>query len=156
MIEIKEYEEKYIHEISDIIIKNLMEVNIKDYGLKKVTEMAKEFEVSKLKETLKNRAKAFVALENGKVVGTSGLDKSWYNDDGEYWILTVFVNPENHGQNIGKLLIRAVEEFAKTIPAKKLVVPASLTAHRFYNKLGYEYTTTEPNDEGMYIMEKNA
>jgi len=155
MIEIKEYEEKYVQEISDIIIKNLMEININDYGLEKVTEMSKDFEVSKLKNDLKNRTKVFVALKNGKVVGTAGLDKSWYNPDSEYWILTVFVNPENHGEHIGQLLMQAIEDFAKTIPAKKLVVPASLTAHKFYNKLGYNYTTNEPNDDGMYILEKN-
>ena len=156
MIEIKEYEEKYAEEISNIVTRNLLEVNIKDYGLEFSRKHAEEFTVDKIKENFKNRTKTYVALKNNNVVGTAGLDKSWYNDDGEYWILSVFVKPENHSEGIGKSLINKVEEYAKEINAKKLVIPASITACEFYHKLGYEYTNgkKELNEEQMYIMEK--
>ena len=156
MIEIKEYEEKYADEISNIITRNLLEVNVKDYGLEFSKKHAEEFTVNKIRENFKNRAKVYVALKNNNVVGTAGLDKSWYNDDGEYWILSVFVKPENHGEGIGKSLIHKVEEYAKEINVKKLVVPASITACGFYHKLGYEYANgkKELNEEQMYIMEK--
>lgn len=156
MIEIKEYEEKYAEEISNIITRNLLEINIKDYGLEFSKKHAEEFTVDKIKENFKNRTKTYVALKNNNVVGTAGLDKSWYNDDGEYWILSVFVKPENHGEGTGKSLINKVEEYAKEINAKKLVVPASITACEFYHKLGYEYANgrKELNEEQMYIMEK--
>ena len=78
----------------------MKEINSKDYGIEKTNEMAKDFAVEKLKDTFKNRKKVYVALINNEVVGTAGLDKSWYSDD-EYWILTVFVKPENQGQGIG-------------------------------------------------------
>lgn len=100
MIEIKEYQEKYAETISNLIIRILKEINSKDYGIEKTNEMAKDFAVEKLKDTFKNRKKVYVALINNEVVGTAGLDKSWYSDD-EYWILTVFVKPENQGQGIG-------------------------------------------------------
>lgn len=156
MIEIKEYEEKYAEEISNIVTRNLLEINIKDYGLEFSKKHAEEFTVDKIKENFKNRTKTYVALKNNNVVGTAGLDKSWYNDDGEYWILSVFVKPENHSEGIGKSLINKVEEYAKEINAKKLVVPASITACEFYHKLGYEYANgkKELNEEQMYIMEK--
>ena len=156
MIEIKEYEEKYAEEISNIVTRNLLEVNIKDYGLEFSKKHAEEFTVDKIKENFKNRTKTYVALKNNNVVGTAGLDKSWYNDDGEYWILSVFVKPENHSEGIGKSLINKVEEYAKEINAKKLVIPASITACEFYHKLGYEYANgkKELNEEKMYIMEK--
>ena len=50
-----------------------------------------------------------------------------------------------------------IEEFATTLPIKKLVIPASITANGFYYKLGYKYKDgkKELNDEDMYIMEKN-
>ena len=59
-------------------------------------------------------------------------------------------------EGIGKSLINKVEEYAKEINAKKLVVPASITACEFYHKLGYEYANgkKELNEEQMYIMEK--
>lgn len=155
-MEIVEYEEKHTEEISNIIIRNLLEINSNDYGIEKAKEMAKDFTVEKLRKTLNNREKVFVALINGEVIGTAGIEKSWYADD-EYWILTVFVKPENQGQNIGRLLINKIEEYARKLQIKKLVIPASITAHEFYYKLGYRYKDgkKELNENNMYIMEKN-
>ena len=156
MLKIVEYSEKYLEQISNIIIQNLLTVNSKDYGMERVKKMAEDFTVEKLQNSLSKRKKVFVALIDDNVVGTAGIDKSWYSDD-EYWILTVFVKPENHGQGIGKKLIGKIEEYATTLPIKKLVIPASITAHEFYYKLGYRYKDEkkELNDEDMYIMEKN-
>ena len=155
MLKIQEYEEKYVNEISNLIIQDLINVNSKDYGMERVEEMAQDFTVEKLQKTFNNRKKVFIALLDEKVVGTAGLEKSWYSDD-EYWILTVFVKPENHGQGIGSELIKKIEEYAHTLPIKKLIIPESITAHGFYYKLGYRYKDgkKEPNDEDMYIMEK--
>lgn len=155
MLKIQEYEEKYVNEISNLIIQDLINVNSKDYGMERVEEMAQDFTVEKLQKAFNNRKKVFIALLDEKVVGTAGLEKSWYSDD-EYWILTVFVKPENHGQGIGSELIKKIEEYAHTLPIKKLIIPESITAHGFYYKLGYRYKDgkKEPNDEDMYIMEK--
>ena len=113
MIEIKEYEDKYAEAISKIVVQNMLEVNSKDYGIEYCENSAKDFTVDKILENFNNRTKVFVALKNDIVVGTAGLDKSWYNDDGEYWILTVFVDIAHHKQGIGKMLIQKIEEFAK-------------------------------------------
>lgn len=156
MLKIVEYDKKYLEQISNIIIQDLLTVNSKDYGMERVKKMAEDFTVEKLQNSLSKRKKVFVALIDDNVVGTAGIDKSWYSND-EYWILTVFVKPENHGQGIGKKLIGKIEEYATTLPIKKLVIPASITAHEFYYKLGYRYKDEkkELNDEDMYIMEKN-
>lgn len=155
-VEIIEYEDRYAEEISKIIIQNLLEVNSKDYGIEFVQNFSKEFTPEEIRKVLSKRKKAFVALENHKVVGTASIDKSWYNDNGEYWILAVFVDTAHHKQGIGKMLINEIEKFALTIPAKKLVIPASITGCEFYHKLGYEYVNNkkELNEDQMYIMEK--
>lgn len=157
MIEIKEYNDRYAEEISKIVVQNMLEVNSKDYGLEYCQNSAKAFTVTKVLENFNKRTKVFIALENDVVVGTAGLDKSWYNDDGEYWILTVFVDIAHHKQGIGKMLIHKIEEFAKKMNFKKLVIPASITACEFYHKLGYKYKNDkkELNKDKMYIMEKN-
>lgn len=67
--------------------------------------MAKSFTVKELGEKLGKRERVYVALKDNEVVGTAGIEKSWYSDD-EYWILTVFVKPEEHGHNIGRNLIK--------------------------------------------------
>ncbi len=156
MLKIVEYKERYLEQISNLIIQDLLTVNSNDYGIERVKKMAEDFTVEKLQNSLSKRKKVFVALIDDNVVGTAGIDKSWNSDD-EYWILTVFVKPENHGQGIGKKLIEKVEEYATTLPVKKLIIPASITAHEFYYKLGYKYKDgkKELNDEDMYIMEKN-
>lgn len=156
MIEIKDYEDKYAEEISKIVVQNMLEVNSKDYGIEYCQNSAKDFTVNKVIENFNKRTKVFVALENDYVVGTASLDKSWYNDDGEYWILTVFVDIVHHKQGIGKMLIQKLEEFAKEMKFKKLVIPASITGCEFYHKLGYEYKNgkKELNEDKMYIMEK--
>ncbi len=121
MIEIKEYDNKYADAMSKIIIQNLLEVNSKDYGLEFVRKSVKEFTPEEIKKNFSKRTKVFVALEYDKVIGTAGLDKSWYNDDGEYWILTVFVDMAHHKQGIGRMLINEIEKFALTIPAKPCI-----------------------------------
>lgn len=156
MLEIKEYEDKYAEEISKIVVQNMLEVNSKDYGIEFCENSAKDFTIEHVIENFNKRTKVFVALENDIVVGTAGIDKSWYNDDGEYWILTVFVDVSHHGQGIGKMLIQKIEAFGKEMKFKKLVIPASITACEFYHKLGYEYKDRkkELNEDKMYIMEK--
>ena len=156
MIEIKEFENKYAETISKIVVQNLLEINSEDYGIEYCKNSTKEFTVDKIIENFNKRTKVFVALENNIVVGTAGLDKSWYNDNDEYWILTVFIDIAHHKQGIGKMLIQKIEDFAKEKKFKKLVIPASITSCEFYHKLGYEYKNgkKELNENKMYIMEK--
>lgn len=156
MIQIREYEEKFAESISKIVTQNLLEVNSKDYGMEYVQKTAQEFTPSEIKKNFPQRTKVFMAVENDVVVGTAGLDKSWYNDDGEYYILTVFVDINHHKKGIGRLLIEEVEKYAKQINAKRLVIPASIIGCEFYHKLGYEYENNEKklNEEKMYIMDK--
>jgi GNAT superfamily N-acetyltransferase len=119
-------------------------------------EHAKMFSKENISQTFKNREKVFVALKGNRIVGTAGLEAAWSKNPGEYWVLTVFIEPEYQGQGIGRKLIEKVEEYAKSIEAKKLVVPASITGNEFYYKLGYTYKDNkkELNEEKMYIMEK--
>lgn len=105
MIEIKEYDNIYAEKISKLIIQNLLEVNSKDYGLEFVKKSIIAFTPEEIKKKISKRIKVFVALDDCKVIGTAGLDKSWYNDDGEYYILTVFVDVAHHKQGIGRMLI---------------------------------------------------
>ena len=134
MITITPYYDKYAESMSRIIIQNLMEINSKDYGIEFCKNSAKDFTPEKIKEDFKKRTKVFVALENDIVVGTAGLDKSWYNDEGEYYILSVFVDVSHHKQGIGRILMQKVEEFAKEKNVKRLVIPASIAGAEFYHK----------------------
>lgn len=98
---ITQYHDKYAESISHSIIQNLLKINFKDYGIEFCKNSAKDFTPEKIKQDFNKRTKVFIAIENDTVVGTARLDKSWYNDDREYYILSVFVNVAHHKQGIG-------------------------------------------------------
>ena len=157
MIKIVEYKDEYAKELSDIILANLYKINIKDYGKEIIDKISVNFTENKIKENFPKRTKCFVALNNGIVVGTASIDKFKGDETGKkYIILTVFVNPKNHYQGIGKMLINSIENYAKKINAKELIVPSSIYANEFYHKLGYNYINKnkELNDKKQYMMIK--
>lgn len=156
-IDIEEYQEKDIENISNMIIQNIFEVDSKDYGINEAKKLIEKYYTKdKLQENFRNRKKVYVAKLNGMIVGTAGIDKSWYSDNDEYWILSVFVRPENHKQGIGTKLINKIEEYAREINAKRLIIPSTITGSGFYQKMGYEYVNgiKKLNEENMYMMEK--
>jgi N-acetylglutamate synthase-like GNAT family acetyltransferase len=155
-IVIREYQDSDLKEISNIVVRNMLEINSKDYGLSEMKLRAQEFNEKKLAEKFKYRKKVWVAIINDEVVGTVGLEADWDGTKDTYWVLTMFVKPEYHGEKIGARLMKHLEEYAKEIQAKKIIVPASITGNGFYYKLGYKYRDNkkELDDGGHYMMEK--
>lgn len=157
MIEIKEYKEKYAKEMSEIIQDNMYKINIKDHGKEVIDKLSKHFTEDQIKKNFHNRTKCFVAVDGNKVVGTASIDK-FKGDESrtKYIILTVFVKIEKHRQGIGKSLIEKIEQYAKSIGAKELVIPASIYGVEFYHKLGYDYYDgkKELNEDKEYILVK--
>lgn len=158
MIDIVDYEEKYAKEMSDIILSNMYTINIKDHGKEIIDKIAVNFTTEEIKKNFPNREKCFVALQNNVVVGTVSLAKFRGDTTGrKFIILTVFVNIINQRQGIGKQLIDKIENYAKSIGVKTLVIPSSVYACEFYRKLGYDYINgkKEQNEEKEFMLEKH-
>lgn len=162
-MEVREYEEKYAKDVSEIILSNLYKINIKDHGKEVIDKIAQHFTEKEIKKNFPDRVMSFVAIDNGTVVGTASLDviKSIYGvhvDDSEdkYIILTVFTKIENQHQGIGKTLIEEIEKYAIQIGARELIIPASVYGCEFYKKIGYDFYNgiTEQNEDGEYILSK--
>ena len=155
-VEIKEYDEKYAKEMSNIILTNMYKINIKDHGKEVIDRISRHFTENEIKKNFPNRDKCFVALKEGKVIGTASISKFKGDETGtKYIILTVFVKIENHHQGIGKTLINKVEEYAKNVGAKEIVIPASIYACEFYRKLGYNFLVNkELNEDKEYTLVK--
>ncbi len=150
-IEIKEYEEKYAKEMADIIITNMYEINIKDHGKEVIDKISKHFTEEEIKKNFPNKEKCYVAIKDGKVVGTASVSKFRGDETGHKHIIqTVFVKMENHHQGIGTLLINNIEEYAKSISTKEIVIPSSIYGLEFYRKLGYDYL----NEDKKYWLVK--
>lgn len=163
-IQVMEYEEKYAKEMSEIILSNMYTINIKDYGKEMIDRISIHFTENEIKKNFPNRVKCYVALKDGKVVGTASIDKlkdingvKVEDDEKKYIILTVFINLENQHQGIGKLLIQKIEEYASQIGAVELLIPSSIYGCEFYKKLGYDYYNgiKELNKDGQYILSKS-
>lgn len=153
--EIVEYNNIYCNEIISLIVRNLMDVNIKDYGIEKMRKHASKFTPQKLEEYSKE-SKMYVALENGKVVGTLRIAKNRNGEADNYVLLTVFVLPDCFNRGIGTALVKAGENFVKSLNGKCITIPSSVDASKFYEKLGYSYINgTEPDSDGVVLMIKN-
>ena len=154
---IREYEDKDLDAVSNIVVRNMLEVNSKDYGLDVMEEYAKGFSKEELANKFQYRKKIWVAEKDNEVVGSVGLEADWDGTKDTYWVLTLFVKPECHGQKIGTMLMNKLEEYAREIKAKKIIIPASITGNEFYHKLGYKYKNNkkELDEKQHYMMEKD-
>lgn len=152
---VREYEEYDAEKISNIIMRNLFQVNIEDYGKEEIDKQAEKFKPEDIIKKFKNRL-TYVAIYEGNVIGTASICNNFVKDKSIYWLLTVFVLPDYHKRGIGRILIKKLEEKATQLNAKKIVVAPSITGKNFYRKLGYEYKNgvDNLNDEGNIMMEK--
>lgn len=154
-IEIVDYNDQYAEAISQIVIRNLLEVNINDYSKEKIDKLVLKFTPDKINEYAKER-KVFAAVMGNTPVGTLGVAKSWDELEGSYIFLTIFVLPECQRKGIGRLLIKKGEDYVREIKGTKIAIPSSITSHIFYNKMGYQYrdNNKEPDSFGCIVMDK--
>ena len=70
---------------------------------------------------------------------------------------TIFVHPDYQGKGIGRLIIGTLERDDFYLRAKRIEVPASITAVPFYLKMGYAFKggVTEPDEEQLLRLEKH-
>lgn len=64
--------------------------------------------------------------------------------------------PEYQGKGIGRQIIYTLEHDEYFLRAKRIEIPASITAVEFYRKMGYDYKngTAELDDKQVYRLEK--
>lgn len=97
----------------------------------------------------------YVFCEDGKIVGCGAIGPFWGKTD-ESSLFTIFVLPEYQGRGIGRKIIQTLEADEYFLRAKRIEIPASITATPFYRKMGYDYKNgiTEPDAEGLLRLEK--
>ena len=140
--------------VSKLVCRNFLEVNIKDYPLAEMEQLASVFNREKILD-MNKWAHSYVACVEGVVVGCGSIAQYWGKID-ESILLTIFVLPELHGRGIGTQIIKALEADDLFLKAKRIEIPSSITARDFYRKLGYDYKggVMELNDEKQYRLEK--
>ena len=147
-LSIRKFRETDAERVSNIIRDNLTHVNCKDYP-EDVIQYMHELHSPKYLRSISNKRKVYVALCEDVVVGTASID-----DDVIY---TVYTDIRYHRKGIGKKLMDLLEEIASNNGLRVVKLYASITAQKFYEKLGYIKIGEENSAEfgkGI-IMEKH-
>ena len=96
----------------------------------------------------------YVAVSGDKIVGTGSIAPYWGSEK-ESILLTIYVLPEIIGQGIGTAIINALEQDEYFLRANRIEIPSSITAVKFYQKMGYGFKNGSiPDEEGIIPMEK--
>lgn len=150
----KPYQEEDAEEFLNLIIRNLREVNVKDYGEESIAEQVAIYDTNWLKSRA-GYAHEYVFWIGNTIVGIGGISSFWGSLT-ESILLNIFVLPEFHGQGVGSYIIDTLEKDELFLRAERIEIPASITAVEFYRKKGYDYKNgiKELDEEQLYRLEK--
>ena len=153
-MEIRNFSNEDAEKVSNLIRRNFLEVNIKDYSIEEMQERANMFDTQKVLEVA-GYAHMYVVCADNHIIGCGAIASFWGKPD-ESILLTIFVLPELQGQGIGRAIIQKLEEDELFINAKRIEIPASITACEFYRKLGYDYKDgiNQLDEERLIRLEK--
>ncbi|MBQ4599001.1 MAG: GNAT family N-acetyltransferase [Clostridia bacterium] len=151
---IRRFEEKDAEEVSALIAKTLRTTNRKDYSEEYI-----EKEVRVLTPAyLTKRSKwmhFYVVCEADAIIGCGAIGPYFGKED-ESSLFMIFVLPEYQGKGIGRKIIETLETDEYFLRARRIEIPASITACDFYKKMGYGYKNgiAAIDDEQLYRLEK--
>ncbi len=114
--------------LSRLIVRNLQLVNIHDYSLEVIDALIPSYSPESIIHLATN-SYTIVCLDGVDIVGTASLD-------GER-VRNVFVDVDQHGKGIGRLLMNEIEAYARDHQLQRMYLHTGLTGEGFYHKLGY-------------------
>ena len=153
-MEIRLFRPEDAEETAALIAETLRTTNRKDYS----PEYLEGIVASHSAEVLAERAREghlYVVCEEGRLIGCGGIAGYWGSLT-ESILLTIFVRPDCQGRGIGRRIIETLERDEYFLRARRIEIPASITAVGFYRKLGYDYKdgAAELDAEQLYRLEK--
>jgi len=153
-MEIRLFKPKDAAETAQVIAETLRISNSKDYSQKYIEDNISSHSADVLIKRA-NESHMYVVCNNGHIIGCGAIAGFWGSIT-ESILLTIFVLPEYQGKGIGKQIIRTLENDEFFLRAKRIEIPASITAVEFYRKFGYDYKNgiKELDNEQLYRLEK--
>ncbi|MEV0134266.1 GNAT family N-acetyltransferase [Dactylosporangium sp. NPDC050688] len=142
---IRRFEAEDATAIAGIIARCLREVNSRDYPPDIIDRMRAHF-TPEVVAALAGRRQMFVATDadRGGITGTISRDGNRVH--------TMFVRPDVAGRGVGRLLLRHVEALAAADGYDVMETSASITAHGFYQRLGYHDVRSVDTDFGLNLI----
>lgn len=151
---IRKFEENDAKEVADLISTTMRITNIKDYSLEYIENdirvLTPEYLVKRMSWT-----NGYVYCDDNKIVGCGFIGSYWGKED-ESSLYTIFVLPDFQGKGIGRKIVETLEKDDYFLRARRIEIPASITACPFYIKMGYDYKNgiSEPDNEQLIRLEK--
>lgn len=143
-------------QVVELIKQVMLEVNIRDYEETYLREYVKRYGPAEL-AAFADRPDChfYVGHWDGELAACGAVAPSEDRPDA-LEIRSVYVRPDLEGKGLGREMMVALEADPAFQSAPRVVVSASLTAHEFYKKLGYEYENgvKREEDHDHYWMEK--
>ncbi len=140
--------------VSAMIIRTERITNSKDYSEEWINALETRAQPSDILERA-GWTHFYVVEENDTIVGCGAIGPYWGSET-ESSLFNIFVSPEYQGKGIGRKIVETLEQDEYFLRAKRVEVPASITAVNFYRKLGYDYKNgvDRPDEEQIYRLEK--
>ena len=137
-----------------MIAKTLLISNSKDYSREYIEGIIASHSAKIISERA-NDGHMYVACDGPRIIGCGAIAGYWGSIT-ESVLLTIFVLPGYQGKGVGKRIIQTLEQDEYFLRAKRIEIPASITAVEFYKKMGYNYKNgiAEMDDEQLYRLEK--
>jgi N-acetylglutamate synthase-like GNAT family acetyltransferase len=151
---IRRFKESDAEEVSALVIKTVRISNAKDYTAELMEEVVNSMQPQNILERA-SWTHFYVVEDNGQIIGCGAIGPYWGKED-ESSLFTIFVLPEYQGKGVGRLIIETLEKDEYFLRARRIEIPASITACQFYRKFGYDYKNgiAEIDDEHVYRLEK--
>lgn len=140
--------------VSDLICTTLKISNGKDYPPAFIEESIRDHSPALIAARAKE-GHFYVALDGEKIIGCGGIT-GYCGSTEESYLTSIFVLPEEQGKGVGSLIVNRLEADDYFRRAWRTEVGSSLTAVRFYRKMGYEYKNgvAEAGTDGTVRLEK--
>ena len=154
-MKIRRFKDQDAQEVSALIAQTLRTTNIRDYSPEFIEQEVKVL----TPDYIAWRASwthFYVACEGDTIIGCGAIGPYWGSET-ESSLFTIFVLPEYQGKGIGKRIVETLEQDEFALRAKRIEIPASITACAFYRRLGYDYKNgiAAVDDELLYRLEKH-
>ena len=153
-MKIRRFQERDAEAVAELLAVTLRTTNIKDYSSEEIENQVKTHQPQNILEWA-SWTHFYVVCDGEKIVGSGAIGPYWGKTD-ESSFFTIFVLPEYQGKGIGRKIIQTLEQDAFFLRAKRIEIPASITAVPFYRKMGYGYKNgiSAPDSEGLVRLEK--
>ena len=139
---------EHADELDQLIRRTLRFCNTQDYSAERIETIIARHSATALLE-LSRRRYILLARHGSRIIGTASLPRNW-----DY---AVFVDADRQRHGVGTLLMQELEKIARDSAISRLGVYSSVSAVKFYERVGFSIeATTHTAEHGRAVEMSKA